>query len=77
MREKEKGAPKEAEKQGSSFRKLPEFKGYTVDERLREFRKVTRNDGEPSIEYVPFLSEKGAQLLKEIIRESADEASDL
>ena len=34
--------------------KLPEFKGYTVDERLKQFRKVDRNN--PSIEFVDFDS---------------------
>ena len=52
---------------------LPVFKGYVLDERLREFRKVTWKSGEPSIEYIPFLSEKGALLLKEIIRKAAHE----
>jgi len=49
--------------------KLPEFEGYVVDERLREFRKVTWEKGETSIEFVPFLSEKGAGLLKKMMRE--------
>ena len=41
--------------------KLPEFKGYTVDERLKQFRKVDRN--KPSIEFVDFDSEEGQELL--------------
>lgn len=41
--------------------KLPEFKGYTVDQRLKQFRKVDRN--KPSIEFVDFDSEKGQELL--------------
>lgn len=44
-------------------KKLPEFKGYTVDERLRQFRKVDKEN--PSIEFVDFKSEKGEKLLKE------------
>ena len=44
-------------------RKLPEFKGYTVDERLREFRKVVHGK---SIEFVDFDSKKGMKLLKKM-----------
>lgn len=44
--------------------KLPEFKGYTVDNRLRQFRKVDRS--KPSIEFVDFDSEKGKELLNEM-----------
>lgn len=39
---------------------------------MREFRKVTWKNGEPSMETVPFLSRKGAKLLKEILRKAAD-----
>ena len=41
---------------------LPTFKDYTVDERLREFRKVKY--GKP-LEFVPFTSVKGRKLLTE------------
>jgi len=44
--------------------KLPEFKGYTVDNRLRQFRKVDRS--KPNIEFVDFDSEKGKELLNEM-----------
>ena len=44
--------------------KLPEFKGYTVDERLRQFRKVDRE--KPSIDFVDFDSEEGRALLEEM-----------
>ena len=44
-------------------KKLPEFKGYTVDERLKQFRKVDRNN--PSIDFVDFDSEEGQELLAE------------
>jgi len=44
-------------------RELPTFKGYTVDERLQQFRKVDRD--KPSIEFVEFNSEKGQELLEE------------
>ena len=41
---------------------LPVFKGYTVDMRLQEFRKVPLDDFP---EFVPFLSDKGAKLFYE------------
>lgn len=44
------------------IRKLPVFKGYTVDLRLQEFRKVPFND---LPEFVPLLSDKGARLFNE------------
>lgn len=44
--------------------KLPEFKGYTVDERLRQFRRVDKN--KPCIEFIDFNSEKGQELLNEM-----------
>ena len=42
---------------------MPEFKGYTVDERLRQFRKVDRK--KPTIDFVDFDSEEGQELLAE------------
>jgi len=42
---------------------LPTFKTYTVDEWLRQFRKVDRN--KPSIEFVDFDSKEGRKLLEE------------
>lgn len=42
-------------------RKLPEVDGYTVDERLRQFRKVDASI--PSIKFVPFDSQEGKKLL--------------
>ena len=39
---------------------LPTFKGYTVDMRLREFRKATFGE---KIEFVPFDSPEGKELL--------------
>jgi len=44
------------------IRVLPTFKGYTVDLRLQEFRKVPLNK---LPEFVPFLSDKGARLFYE------------
>ncbi len=40
---------------------LPTFKGYTVDVRLRQFRKA---DYGHKIEFVEFDSEKGRKLLE-------------
>ena len=45
-------------------KELPKFKGYTVDKRLGQFRKVDRE--KPSIDFVDFDSEKGQELLNEM-----------
>ena len=42
---------------------LPTFKGYTVDLRLREFRKA---DPLVTIEFIPFDSPEGKKLLEEL-----------
>ena len=42
---------------------LPTFKGYTIDFRLREFRKVEYPN---PIEFIPFDSPEGRNLLKEM-----------
>jgi len=53
-------------------RRLPTFKGYTVDRRLREFRRVKLGYSEAfkrpttEIEFVSFDSPKGQQLLSEM-----------
>ncbi len=49
------------------MRKLPTFRGYTVDMRLREFRKVYCDaNGDPQgIDFIPFASEQGRALLKD------------
>lgn len=44
-------------------KELPTFKGYTVDFRLRQFRKVDRS--KPSIEFIDFDSEEGQELIAE------------
>lgn len=44
---------------------LPAFKGYTVDVRLRQFRKA--DPGKQSIEFVDFSSPEGDDLLEEYI----------
>lgn len=43
--------------------KLPEFKGYTVDVRLREFRKL----GHGEMEFISFDTTEGDLLLAEYI----------
>lgn len=43
---------------------LPTFRGFTVDPRLKEFRKVDRLKG--GLEFVPFNSPKGLELLDEM-----------
>lgn len=45
--------------------KLPDFQGYTVDFRLREFRKVEHGK---SIEFIPFDSKKGMKLMQKMER---------
>jgi hypothetical protein len=47
-------------------RKLREFRGYTVDIRLQEFRKIVEGRG---LVFVPFTSSKGQQLLKQMHQE--------
>lgn len=51
-------------------RTLPTFNGYTVDERLREFRKVPL-DGLP--EFIPFDSPEGRRLVIAFIATKTDE----
>jgi hypothetical protein len=55
-----------ADRPDNSVRILPTFKGYTVDERLREFRKA---DVETGLEFIPFDSERGMELLEELRQE--------
>lgn len=45
---------------------LPTYKGYTVDERLKEFRKVEYGK---KLEFVGFESEKGQKLLSDYRKE--------
>ena len=42
---------------------LPTFKGFTVDMRLREFRKVTSG---VTLEFIPFNSSEGKKLFAEL-----------
>jgi len=55
----------------SSMKALPVFRGYTVDARLRQFRKVSP-DG---IEFLDFSSQEGDSVLGEYI-ETLDRDSD-
>ncbi len=43
---------------------LPTFNGYTVDPRLKQFRRVLPG---PGIEFIDFASEAGDALLAELI----------
>jgi len=50
---------------------LQRYKGYTVDYRLNQFRKVHPGDcvcGGGEIEFIDFSSEKGDELLTEMLR---------
>ena len=49
--------------QTEGLRKLPVFKGYTVDHRLRQFRKVEYGK---KPEFISFDSDKGRRLMKEM-----------
>ena len=42
---------------------LPTFKGYTVDLRLKEFRRVIPD---VTLEFIPFHSPEGKELLEEL-----------
>lgn len=46
--------------------RLPEFKGYTVDRRLREFRRIVFGE---MPEFVPFESVRGKELMAEMRKE--------
>jgi len=45
---------------------LPKFGEYTIDERLRQFRRVYRKNGNLAIEFIPFWSVKGKKILKKL-----------
>jgi len=49
-------------------KKLPDFKGYTIDFRLRQFRKVSLE--EFKLEFIDFDSKKGINLLTEYYEQS-------
>ena len=61
---------KKLSKQPSSGpRILPVHRGYTVDMKSREFRKVVPDKG---LEFIPFDSEKGDTLLLSLVEERFD-----
>ena len=61
---------KELSKQPNSGpRILPVHKGYTVDMKLRQFKKATPNQLH---ELIPFDSEKGEELFYSLLEESID-----
>lgn len=45
---------------------LPTYKGYTVDYRCRQFRRITKGG---LIEFIDFFSDKGDRLLARMIVE--------
>ena len=45
-------------------RKLPTQEDWTIDNRLREFRKVLWKDGEPLMVTVPYNTPKGMDMLR-------------
>ena len=47
------------------MRKLPTYKGYTVDLRLKEFRKAEYGK---ALEFLPFDSEKGKKMVTEFLK---------
>lgn len=50
------------------IKKLPTFKGYTVDVRVGEFRKIPFDgNGDEEWEWIDFDSEEGDKLLCELL----------
>ena len=47
------------------MRKLPTYKGYTVDLRLKEFRKAEYGK---ALEFLTFDSEKGKKMITEFLK---------
>lgn len=50
--------------QDNMVKALPIFKGYTVDVRLRQFRKASPQEG---MEFIDFASPQGDDLLEEYV----------
>ena len=48
--------------------KLQEYKGYTIDYRLKQIRKCPKDFG--IIEFIEFDSEKGDEILCEMIKDN-------
>lgn len=56
--------------------KLKMLRDYAIDERLREFRKVSFNKNfAPVIKFISFDSTKGKKLLQELNKEHKDESN--
>jgi len=51
--------------EGQTPFELPTFNGYTIDIKLKQFRKVEHGEN-PQIEFIDFDSEKGQELLLEM-----------
>ena len=51
--------------EGQTPFELPTFNGWTIDIRLKQFRKVERGEN-PKIEFVDFDSKEGQELLLEM-----------
>ena len=63
MREVFCDAEPEEETEVEQSYQLPTFKGFTVDMRLREFRKATSGE---KLEFIPFDSSEGKKLFAEL-----------
>jgi hypothetical protein len=59
----------------NGVRKLKTFKGYTVDLRLQQFRKVTGSGHDMNIEFVDFASPEGQELLAHMHERAIDIAN--
>ena len=46
---------------------LPTYRGWTVDERLQEFRKVDFKNGQPHMKTAPFSTLKGKMLFRSMV----------
>lgn len=66
-----KTAPEALPQTGRKPHELPTFKGYTVDYRLREFRRAEPGK---ALEFIAFDSEEGKELLEEMRRTGQTEA---
>ena len=56
--------------------RLPMFNGYTIDHRLRQFRKVEFKNKEPSIKFIDFDSKQGKALLRKMGDKDGDTVPD-
>ena len=49
---------------------LPTWNGWTIDEKLQQFRKVEFINGNPSIKFIEFDSEEGERMFYEYSKEN-------